>query len=189
MTYYAIDFETANNYQNSACSVGLVRFVDGVEKDSVYSLIKPAKMYFRPDFTDIHGISYGDVRYSSEFPEVWQTVVEPFLKSSGEEKIHFVAHNAQFDMGVIRACCDYFGMPLPDADYACTLQIARKAWTEFDCHKLTFLAEQFGIVYDAHNALDDARTCGKILAMATEKSVCSIEELFLQYKKDLCPYQ
>ena len=185
MTFYAIDFETANNYQNSACSVGVVRFVDGVEKDSVYSLIKPAKMYFRPDFTDIHGISYGDVRHSPEFLEVWQTVVESFLKSSGEEKIHFVAHNAQFDMGVIRACCDYFGMPLPNADYACTLQIARKAWKEFECHKLTYLAEKFGNIYKAHDALDDARTCGKILAMAAEKSACSIDELFSQCKKDL----
>ena len=45
MTYYAIDFETANNYQNSACSVGVVRFVDGVEKDSVYSLITMIKIY------------------------------------------------------------------------------------------------------------------------------------------------
>jgi DNA polymerase-3 subunit epsilon len=185
MTYYAIDFETANNYQNSACSVGVVRFVDGVEKDSVYSLIKPAKMYFRPDFTDIHGISYGDVRHCPQFPEVWQTVVEPFLKSSGEEKIHFVAHNAQFDMGVVRACCDYFGMPLSNADYACTLQIARKAWAEFDSHKLTYLAEKFGIIYKAHDALDDARTCGKILAMAAEKSDRSIDELFSQYQKDL----
>ena len=41
MEYFAIDFETANDYQNSACSVGIVRFVDGEEKDSVYSLIKP----------------------------------------------------------------------------------------------------------------------------------------------------
>ncbi|MBQ1672159.1 MAG: 3'-5' exonuclease [Treponema sp.] len=185
MTYYAIDFETANVYQNSACSVGLVRFVDGQEKDSVYSLIKPAKMYFCPDFTDIHGISYGDVRNCPHFPEVWQTVVEPFLKSSGEEKIHFVAHNARFDMGVIRACCDYFGMPLPNADYACTLQIARNAWTELESHRLTFLAEQFGIVYDAHNALDDARTCGKIFAMAAKKLGCNIEELFLDCKVEL----
>ena len=81
MEYFAIDFETANDYQNSACSVGIVRFVDGEEKDSVYSLIKPAKMYFRPDFIDIHGISYGDVRNSPQFPEVWQTIIEPFLKN------------------------------------------------------------------------------------------------------------
>lgn len=38
MTYYSIDFETANDYPNSACSVGVVRFVNGIEQDSVYSL-------------------------------------------------------------------------------------------------------------------------------------------------------
>lgn len=38
MTYYSIDFETANDYPNSAYSVGVVRFVNGIEQDSVYSL-------------------------------------------------------------------------------------------------------------------------------------------------------
>lgn len=69
--YYAIDFETANDYSNSACSVGDVRFVDGVERGDVYSLIRPAKMYFKLDFTDIHHISYDDVYGKSHFPEVW----------------------------------------------------------------------------------------------------------------------
>ncbi len=58
-------------------------------------------------------------------------------------------------------------------------------WTELESHRLTFLAEQFGIVYDAHNALDDARTCGKIFAMAAKKLGCNIEELFLDCKVEL----
>ena len=187
MEYFAIDFETANGYHNSACSVGVVRFVDGNEKDSVYSLIKPAKMYFKPEFIDIHHISYDDVRDKPQFPEVWQTIIEPFLGTSGNDKkkICFIAHNARFDMDVIRSCCNYYGMPIPNANYACTLQIARRTWNEFNCHALTFLAEQFGIVYDAHNALDDARTCGRIFAMAAKKKGLSQEELFRQMKKDL----
>ena len=179
MEYFAIDFETANDYQNSACSVGVVRFVDGEEKDSVYSLIKPAKMYFRPDFIDIHGISYGDVRHSPQFPEVWQTIIEPFIKKSENENFYFIAHNAQFDMGVIRGCCEYFRVPIPKINYACTLQIARKAWKELKCHKLTYLAEQFGIEYDAHNALADSQTCGKIFSLAAEKLNCTTQDLFL----------
>lgn len=46
LDYIAVDFETATYYKNSACSVGLVRFIDGKEKDSCYTLIHPAKMYF-----------------------------------------------------------------------------------------------------------------------------------------------
>ncbi len=182
MEYFAIDFETANECSNSACSVGVVKFEDGVEKDSIYTLIKPAKMYFRPDFIDIHGISYGDVRNTPQFPEAWQTIVEPFLQSRKDGPLVFVAHNASFDMNVIRGCCGYYGMPVPDAQYACTLQIARKAWKGFDSHRLLHLAERFGIVYDAHNALADSQTCGKILSLAAKELGLSEEDLFAQKK-------
>ena len=149
-TYYAIDFETANDYTNSACSVGVVRFVDGIEQDSIYSLIKPAKMYFKPEFTEIHQLSYNDVRNQPQFPEVWQTVIEPFIKNKDGSETIFIAHNAKFDMGVLRACFNYYGMPVPS------------------------------IEYDAHNALDDARTCGKIYALAAEKLECNLDEVYLK---------
>ena len=69
LDYIAIDFETANTYANSACSVGLVRFVGGKETDCVHSLIHPAKMYFIPEWTEeIHHISYGDVKDKPYFP-------------------------------------------------------------------------------------------------------------------------
>ena len=84
---FSIDFETANDYRIAHARLVL----------SVYSLIKPAKMYFRPDFIDIHGISFGDVRNSPQFPEVWQTIFEPFLKKSENEIIYFIAHNALAD--------------------------------------------------------------------------------------------
>lgn len=59
LDYIAIDFETANQYKNSVCSVGLVRFINGKKTDSCYSLIHPAKMYFIPEWTrHIHHISY-----------------------------------------------------------------------------------------------------------------------------------
>ena len=181
-TYYAIDFETANDYPNSACSVGIVRFVDGIEQDSIYSLIKPSKMYFKPEFTEIHHLSYNDVRNQPQFPEVWQTVIEPFIKNKDGSETVFVAHNAKFDMGVLRACFNYYGMPVPSIEYKCTLNISRRTWKDLRCHKLTFLAEQFGIKYDAHNALDDARTCGKIYALATEKLGCNLDEVYLKLR-------
>lgn len=168
LDYIAIDFETANTYANSACSVGLVRFIDGKEADSVYTLIRPAKMYFIPGWTrDIHHISYDDVRDKPQFAEAWDRVVAPFVgKTPG---LPFVAHNASFDINVIRACFDYYGMEKPNAKYFDSLRIAKKTWKDFSCHKLTHLAEQFSISYDAHNALDDSRTCGKIVALAAQK--------------------
>ncbi len=110
LNYITIDFETANHYRNSACSVGLVRFEDGKEVDSCHSLIHPAKMYFILEWTeDIHHISYGDVRDMPYFPEVWDAMVMPFIGQTPDFPL--VAHNGKnFDMQVIRSCCEYFGI-------------------------------------------------------------------------------
>ena len=182
LDFYVIDFETANTYANSACSVGVVRFIDGKESGSVYSLIHPAKMYFIPEWTEqIHHISYNDVRDKPYFPEVWDKIIMPFVNENPD--LPFVAHNACFDMNVIRKCCEYYGMDMPNIKYFDSLRIAQKTWTEFETHKLTYLAEQFGIVYDAHNALDDSLTCGKIVTLAAEKqSTKTIPELLKKCK-------
>src|SRR5574344_49215 len=177
LDYIAIDFETANTFGNSACSVGLVRFINGKEEDSVSSLIRPAKMYFIPEWTrDIHHISYEDVRNKPFFPEIWQNVVQPFLDKTPD--LPFVAHNTRFDMGVIKNCCEYYGMEFSQKNYFDSLMIAKRAWPDFECHKLTFLGEKLGINYLAHDALEDSRTCGIVVEKAAEKyGACNVEAL------------
>ena len=177
LDYVAIDFETANTYAGSACSVGLVRFIDGKEDGSLYSLIHPAKMYFIPEWTEqIHHISYDDVRNKPQFPEIWDTLVVPFLEQV--PGLPLVAHNAGFDMNVIRSCMDYYGMPVPQLCYFDSLKVAQRTWPELDCHRLTYLGEKFLIQYDAHNALDDSRTCGKIVRLAAKaKDAGSVDGL------------
>ena len=178
LDYIAIDFETANHYMNSACSVGLVRFIDGQEVDSCYSLIHPAKMYFIPEWTEtIHHITYKDVYNKPYFPEVWDTMVMPFInKTPG---LPLVAHNGNmFDMPVIKSCCKYFGMPLPQLEYFDSLIVARKTWPKIKSHKLTDLGAHFDIEYLAHDALEDSRTCGKLIKIAADEwGVNSVPEL------------
>ena len=178
LNYIAFDFETATYNKNSACSIDLVAFENGKEIDSVYSLIHPAKMYFIPEWTrDIHGISYDDVRNKPYFPEVWQNLVIPFLEKYKDFPL--VAHNGDsFDKYVVKACCDYFEMEYPDYEFIDSLKIARKTWTDFDNHRLTSLGEKFGIVYKAHDALEDSRTCGMVIAEAAKVwGVNSVREL------------
>ena len=93
----------------------------------------------------------------------------PFImKTPG---LPLAAHNGnKFDMKVIRACCDYYKMPYPQLEYFDTLHIAEKAWPELKSHSLPELCRHFGIIYNAHHALDDARACGLITAMAARKS-------------------
>lgn len=185
MNYIAIDFETANYYRNSACQVGLVRFENGREVDSMETLIRPAKMYFVPEFTrDIHGIGYDDVRDKPEFPEVWETLVMPFIS---KRKVPLVAHNAGFDMNVIRGCCSYYGMEVPELSYFDSLALARSVWPELESHRLTELGRHFGIDYLAHDALEDSRTCALVVAKALEKlGVHSVDELLKKAGIPLC---
>lgn len=186
LDYIAFDFETANRYKNSACSIGLVRFIDGKETDSCYSLIHPAKMYFIPEWTEqIHHISYNDVRNKPFFPEIWDSLVMPFINQT--PNLPLVAHNGQiFDVPVIKSCCKYFGMETPSLFFFDSLLVARKTWPEFETHRLTDLGERFGITYNAHDALEDSRTCGMIVQKAAEKwGASSVSELILKCDLEL----
>ena len=185
LDYIAIDFETANKFPSSACSVGLIRFENGIETDSVCHLIKPAVMYFVPEWTrDIHHISYEDVADQPCFPDVWNNLVQPFLDKTPE--LPLVAHNASFDMGVIKGCCEHFDMELPNIQYFDSLCVSRRTWPELKCHKLTFLGSNFGIDYLAHDALEDSRTCGLIIKLASEKwGADTVEQLLCACNSNL----
>jgi DNA polymerase-3 subunit epsilon len=168
MNFCTIDFETAKYSRESACSVGLVKFLDGKAADTFYSLIRPPVLYIRSEFTDIHGLTVEDVRDAPSFAEVWENNVRPFITD-----LPLAAHNAAFDMGVLRAALEWYELPLPPLKYFCTLKLARAAWLELKSHALTSLGEHFGISYDAHNALADAQTCGIIAYKAAETYACS----------------
>ncbi|MDR2435043.1 MAG: hypothetical protein LBD47_10815, partial [Treponema sp.] len=61
----------------------------------------------------------------------------------------------------------------PPLKYFCTLKLARAVWPELESHALTSLAGNFAISYNAHNALEDAQTCGIIACKAAEKYGCT----------------
>ena len=168
LDYITIDFETANQYGNSAISVGLVRYVDGKEVDSMYELICPPTNFFVEEWiNEIHHIRYEDVKDKPKFPEIWDTKVVPFIEKN--PGIPLVAHNAKFDMGVIWDACSFYHHKIPHYEYFCSLQISKKVWPEFEKHALTFLGEKFGIKYLAHEALEDSRTCGLVVNLAAQK--------------------
>ena len=168
MNFITIDFETANYSQDSACAVGLVKFKDGEEIDAYYSLIRPPRLYIRPDFTEIHGLTVDDVREAPRFKDVWENEIKPFI---GDNPL--AAHNAQFDMGVLAAVLRWYKLQVPEFHYFCTCSLSRKTWLGLKSYALTALAANFGIIYDAHNALDDAKTCGKLVIMSANKYKCN----------------
>ena len=163
--FIAIDFETGMYSPESAISVGMVKYRDYQPTGSYYSLIRPPKLYIRPDFTALHGLTVNDIRDAPDFKYLWEHEIREFIGATV-----LAAHNARFDMGVLGAALEWYGLEIPHLRYFCTCILSRRVWPELRSHALTALAGHFGIVYNAHNALDDAMTCGKLVQMTAEKS-------------------
>jgi DNA polymerase-3 subunit epsilon len=162
--FIAIDFETAEYSRNSAISIGLVKYRDYQIVDTYYSLIRPPNLYIRPDFTDIHGLTVDDVRGEPDFMHLWENGIRDFLGD-----MPLAAHNAPFDMGVLGAVLEWYGLPIPELRYFCTCNLSRHTWPGLKSYALTALAARFNITYNAHNALDDAMTCGKLVQMSAQE--------------------
>lgn len=163
MNFVAIDFETANHKRNSACSVAVVEVKEGKIFDAYYALIRPPEMAFNYTNIQIHGITPEDVRDKPTFDQIWKE-----LRSHLDGKI-VLAHNASFDMSVLRSLVNEYQLAPPRFHHFCTVSIARKVWPELDNHKLGTLGNFFQIDFKHHNALDDARTCAAIALRAGEK--------------------
>ena len=164
MDFVTIDFETANYSRKSACALGMVKYNNRVKTDTFYSLIRPPSLYIRPDFTAIHGLTTEDVQDAPTFEELWGSGIYPFIGD-----LPIAAHNAHFDMGVLLTTLKWYEISHPVFRYFCSLQLARHAWILLESHALQALAKEFNIRYKAHNALDDAETCGQIILLAADK--------------------
>ena len=163
MNFAAIDFETATSSRNSACSVAIVEVKDGKVYDSYYALIKPPNMKFNYFNIQVHGITPADVRDKPTFVDIW-----PELKKRLENRI-VIAHNAQFDMSVLKYSLNENHLAAPMFSHCCTVSIARKVWPDFENHKLDTVGSHLHIDFNHHNALDDARTCAAIPLFAGKK--------------------
>jgi DNA polymerase-3 subunit epsilon len=158
MNFVAIDFETANYAQDSACAVGLVKVVDGEIVDSVAHLIRPPTPEFV--FTYIHGLTWKHVAKAADFGALW-----PKLACWFEGVDFLAAHNASFDRGVLNACCATHGIEAPLPAFRCTVTMARRAWN-LRPTKLPDVCRHLGIALDHHDALSDALACAKIVVAA-----------------------
>jgi DNA polymerase-3 subunit epsilon len=158
MTFTTIDFETANNDRTSACQIGIVVVEDGRIIEEFVSFIKPVPDYFLSRFTDeIHGINEDTVIDAPTFPELWEKISR-FIENAPL----IVAHNAPFDMGVLKACLEYHDISTSLPKYFCTLKESRKKLPNLSNHQLSTVCDYFDIPLDHHEALSDARAAAKI---------------------------
>lgn len=154
--YIAFDVETPNRCNDRMSAIGIAVIENGAVTEEFFSYVNPEEPF---DFfnTQLTGIDAGTVAHAPTFPELWARI-EP-LMSSGI----LAAHNAVFDLGVLKKCLWDYGIPWKSTvRYCCTVQMGRRLMPGIS-HKLNDLCDHYGIALDHHQADSDSRACAEIL--------------------------
>jgi DNA polymerase-3 subunit epsilon len=172
MRFAAIDFETASGARVSACSLGIAVVEDGAIVRRREWLIRPPSLYFSPFNIQVHGITAEMVAGSPEFDALWPEIE----REIGDRTL--VAHNAAFDMPVLRATLAHYDVWCQRMPFLCSCALSRKCWPELPRHGLDALAREFGITFRHHNAEEDAVASALVVLRAAEEySAETVEEL------------
>jgi len=168
LNFIAIDFETANNKRNSACSVGYAIVKSGQIVDTGYSLLSPQT---GSDFslTWVHGINYIDTIGAPS----WGQFMNHFTE---QQKLHglpdspLIAHNSPFDKSVWNACHEHDNMVISNNEFYDTLKLS-KAVLQLESYKLPHVAKALGINgFNHHNAADDSIACAQIVIEISKRT-------------------
>ncbi len=172
MNFTAIDFETANEKRSSACAIGIVCIENGRIAEQCYFLIRPPELYFNHYNVAIHGIRKEHVIDELNFAELWPSIKHYF------ENRNVIAHNASFDISVLRATLDHYRIPYPNLNYGCTLIMSRAQWPNSLSHKLNDIAAMLDINFEHHHAMEDANACAQIaLQIIKDNDIATLDEL------------
>lgn len=160
--YVVFDVETPNRYNNRISAIGISVIEDGRIIDSYFSLVDPEQPFdwFNSQLT---GINEETVFDAPAFPEIWEQI-EPIMSSG-----ILVAHNASFDMGVLRKCLASYEIEWkPYVRGICTVIMGRSLLPGIS-HRLNDMCDYYGICLNHHQADSDSRAAAEILIRYMER--------------------
>jgi DNA polymerase III subunit epsilon len=159
-TFVVVDLETTGGapVDCGITEIGAVKSCGGEDLGEFGTLVNPGEP-ISPFVTVLTGITEAMVAPAPRLEEVLPAFLE-FAKGAV-----WVAHNAPYDIGFLKAACAKFGYPWPRPKVLDTVAIARRALThdEVANRRLSTLASFFGARVPSHRALDDARATVDVL--------------------------
>jgi DNA polymerase-3 subunit epsilon len=181
MDFVAIDVETANADRASICQIGIVAFENGSVKESWQSLVNPED-YFDDFNTSIHGIDQRAVKGAPTFPLIYGTVRKLLADA-------VVASHSPFDQIALARVMAKYDLETFECVWLDTARVVRCAWPEFSQrgYRLANVATKLGISFVAHNAEEDARAAGEILAYAIKETGVTIGEWLDRVRRPINP--
>ncbi len=165
--FIVIDFETATRSNDSACQIGIVAIKDFQIADYYESYIRPPLNRFDVHNMDVHGITPDLTENAPTMDEVWREI-KPFFS----ENIPVIAHNAHFDMSVLRLSTK---AEIPNFIYADSISIVSPFVK--GSKSLDNCVKEFHITLDNHhNGLSDATATAEIVCVAMK--LCKVKTLW-----------
>lgn len=183
MKIAAIDFETATASRDSACALGAVfATIDdetgrwSVDPVPFYELVQPPENEYDSFNIFIHGITPEMTAGADDLDGVW---------SSFEARLDghlLIAHNAAFDMSVLRHSLSEAHPPQP-FEFACTYRLAKCTWPEMFSYRLDVLSEEFGIELGEqhHHAAFDAAAALELAAVICQANDAAFMDVVERY--------
>ena len=153
--FIVFDVETPNRYNDRMSAIGVTIVEDEVIKEAFFSYVNPETFF---DFfnTRLTGIDEDTVADAPTFPELWETL-QPIFESG-----ILVAHNAVFDLTVLRKCLQEYNIRWKDkVSYCCTVQMGKSLLPGMK-HSLDMVCNYYGISLNHHQADSDSVACAKI---------------------------
>ncbi|MDD5932067.1 MAG: PolC-type DNA polymerase III [Oscillospiraceae bacterium] len=136
--------------------IGAVVLKDGQITERFQTFVNP-KRRLTPEIIGLTGITDEMLK---DAPELKDALTE-FLKFVNGRPL--AAHNAEFDIGFIRAGCKQVGIPF-DPTYVDTLILAQNLLPELGKYKLDIVAEHLDLpAFNHHRASDDGATVAYML--------------------------
>lgn len=164
MDFLALDFETATPQPDSPCELGIAIVRGGVVREVCNWLIKPRYWpYFSPYNVAVHGIRPEDVAGAPRWEGIWEEVAAVLHEQT------VVAHNAAFDMSVLRSTLASHGLSHPTFQYFCSVSLCRKVWPGHPSYGLKPMCDLHGIRFRHHRAGNDAEATAELVLRALDQ--------------------
>lgn len=159
MRFNVVDLETPNRRNDRVSEIAIVK-MDGTEIiECKRSLVNPETNFDRFNI-NLTGIRPEMVQDAPIFPAIWESLGPELADGI------FVAHNASFDLSVLRKCCEAYGLPFQPLKYIDTLEVTRATLPRLYHHRLNDVCNALDIELDHHHAESDCTACAQILKWA-----------------------
>lgn len=158
-----VDIETTGGklHVDEITEIALIRVVSGEVVEQFETLLKPTRS-IPPWITAFTGISNSMVADAPSFADLADALAAKFNNAI------FVAHNARFDYGFIKAAFKRLGLDFK-LPVLCTVKLSRALYPQYKRHGLDQIIQRFDWVCDQrHRAMGDATIVWRFMQQALQ---------------------